>query len=156
MAFCLIAGLYIRTDEPLDASQPRPTEETTPYIEAILESLSLMGRLGEGLDVVAQRLPNEIYSLVEKTIEEVSERAGLNEKGHNSSSKAIRSQNSNSDAFIPELFGSQTESDVVRDLFHTLYAKLGYVVRGLRAIYEVASRVGNVRLEVYHPLIFLM
>jgi exocyst complex component 4 len=44
-------------------------------METLLESLSVLGKLGSGLDVVAQRVPSEIFALVEITLDEVSERA---------------------------------------------------------------------------------
>ncbi|KAI0756775.1 Sec8 exocyst complex component-specific domain-containing protein [Daedaleopsis nitida] len=57
-------------------NQPRnPEADSFAYIETLLESLAVLGKLGTGLDIVAQKLPGEIYSLVEATVEEVSERA---------------------------------------------------------------------------------
>ncbi|KAI0715379.1 Sec8 exocyst complex component-specific domain-containing protein [Earliella scabrosa] len=56
--------------------QPRnPEADSFAYIETLLESLAVLGKLGTGLDIVAQKLPGEIFSLVEATVEEVSERA---------------------------------------------------------------------------------
>ena len=50
-----------------------PEADSFAYIETLLESLAVLGKLGTGLDIVAQKLPNEIFSLVEATVEEVSE-----------------------------------------------------------------------------------
>ncbi|ETW86911.1 hypothetical protein HETIRDRAFT_377575 [Heterobasidion irregulare TC 32-1] len=52
-----------------------PETDSFAYIETLLESLAVLGKLGSGLDVVAQRLPSEIFTLIENTIEEVGERA---------------------------------------------------------------------------------
>lgn len=58
------------------AQAPRnPEADSFSYIETLLESLAVLGKLGHSLDVVAQKLPQEIYSLVETTLDEVSERA---------------------------------------------------------------------------------
>jgi exocyst complex component 4 len=52
-----------------------PEADSFTYIETLLESLAVLGKLGHTLDVVSQKLPQEIYSLVENTLDEVSERA---------------------------------------------------------------------------------
>ncbi|KAI0801047.1 Sec8 exocyst complex component-specific domain-containing protein [Fomes fomentarius] len=58
------------------SAQPRnPEADSFAYVETLLESLAVLGKLGTGLDIVAQKLPSEIFSLVEATVEEVSERA---------------------------------------------------------------------------------
>ena len=56
-------------------NQRNPEADSFVYIETLLESLSVLGKLGGGLDIVAQRLPSEIFSLVDATVDEASERA---------------------------------------------------------------------------------
>lgn len=73
-----IAGASVITS--MASSQPmqtgrNPEADSFSYIETLLESLAVLGKLGHALDIVAQKLPQEIYSLVETTLEEVSERA---------------------------------------------------------------------------------
>ena len=64
------------------ASQNKsPESDSFAYMETLLESLAVLGKLGSALDVVAQRLPQEIYALVESTLDEVSERADYLKKG---------------------------------------------------------------------------
>ncbi|EIW64251.1 exocyst subunit SEC8 [Trametes versicolor FP-101664 SS1] len=63
-------------------AQPRnPEADSFAYIEMLLESLAALGKLGTGLDIVAQKLPGEVFSLIENTIEEVSERAEYGRRG---------------------------------------------------------------------------
>ena len=50
-------------------------------METLLEALAVLGKLGSALDAVAQRLPQEVYALVESTLDEVSERADYLRKG---------------------------------------------------------------------------
>ena len=50
------------------------------YIETLLESIAVLGELGNSLDMVAQRLPLEVYSLLEATINEVKERSEFNKQ----------------------------------------------------------------------------
>ncbi|KAI0673359.1 Sec8 exocyst complex component-specific domain-containing protein [Trametes maxima] len=65
-----------------NASQPRnPEADSFAYIEMLLESLATLGKLGTALDIVAQKLSGEIYTLIEATIEEVSERAEYGRRG---------------------------------------------------------------------------
>lgn len=39
------------------------------------------------------------------------------------------------------------DQDILKDFFWTLYSKLIAVSEGLRAVYEVANRIGSVRLS---------
>jgi len=52
-----------------------PEADSFAYMETLLESLAVLGKLGSTLDNIAQRLPGEVFSLVETTINEVGERA---------------------------------------------------------------------------------
>ncbi len=61
-------------------NQRNPETDSFSYIESLLESLSVLGKLGGGLDIVTQRLPGEIFSLVDNTVDEVSERAEYNRR----------------------------------------------------------------------------
>lgn len=56
-------------------SSRNPEADSFGYVETLLESLAVLGKLGHSLDVVAQKLPQEIYSMIETTLDEVSERA---------------------------------------------------------------------------------
>ncbi|KAI0375224.1 hypothetical protein BV20DRAFT_1009421 [Pilatotrama ljubarskyi] len=63
-------------------AQPRnPEADSFAYIEMLLESMAALGKLGTALDIVAQKLPGEIFSLIEVTIDEVSERAEYGRRG---------------------------------------------------------------------------
>ena len=64
------------------ASQNKsPESDSFAYMETLLEALAVLGKLGSALDAVAQRLPQEIYALVESTLDEVSERADYLRRG---------------------------------------------------------------------------
>lgn len=66
-----LAGMLSGTAAP----PQNPEADSFSYIETLLEALAVLGRLGSALDVVAQKLPQEIYTLVESTLDEVEERA---------------------------------------------------------------------------------
>ena len=58
-----------------------PESDSFAYIETLLESLTVLGKLGSALDIVAQRLPGEIFNVVETTLEEAGERAEYGRRG---------------------------------------------------------------------------
>ncbi|KAJ3882708.1 exocyst complex component sec8 [Lentinula edodes] len=142
-----------------------PEADSFAYLETVLESLAVLGRLGSTLDIVAQRLTSEIYSLVETTIDEVSERA---EYGRRNSMFGLSTHKSegvyvfSSDpslvvqyqGYFPgsslrlaalESSAQQVDQEILRDFFWTLYSKVDAVSQGLRVIYEVANRIGSRR-----------
>jgi exocyst complex component 4 len=61
-------------------NQRNPETDSFVYVETLLESLSVLGKLGGGLDIVAQRLPGEIFALIDSTVDEVSERTEYNRR----------------------------------------------------------------------------
>ncbi|KAH7930548.1 exocyst complex component sec8 [Leucogyrophana mollusca] len=69
-----LASLAITAPQALQANS-NPESDSFAYIETLLESLAVLGKLGSALDTVAQRLQGEIYALVESTLDEVEERA---------------------------------------------------------------------------------
>lgn len=58
-----------------------PESDSFAYIETLLESLAVLGKLGSALDLVTQRLPGEIFALVETTLDEAGERAEYGRRG---------------------------------------------------------------------------
>ncbi|KZT75066.1 hypothetical protein DAEQUDRAFT_742424 [Daedalea quercina L-15889] len=69
-----LAGML--SGSTMQAPPPQnPEADSFSYIETLLEALAVLGRLGSGLDIIAQKLPQEIYSVVESTLDEVEERA---------------------------------------------------------------------------------
>ncbi|EEB91488.1 hypothetical protein MPER_10142 [Moniliophthora perniciosa FA553] len=131
-----------------------------------IPNLTLLGRLGSALDVVAQRLPGEIFSLVDTTLDEVSERAEYGQSGsiftlNNGSGTSDRVYIFSADPTLVvthkneflkaatlrlaalESSSQQMDHEVLNDFFWTLYSKMDAVAQGLRVIYEVANRIGS-------------
>lgn len=134
-----------------------PESDSFAYIETLLESLAVLTHLASALDVVAQRLPVEVYTLVETTIEEVSERAEFAKRAStilqggrpmsmDGSGKMVMAGAVNMLRMAAlESPAKEADREVLRDLFWTLYSKLDAVVQGLRVVFEVANRIGSVR-----------
>ena len=150
----------------VNREQPHnPESDSFRYIEILLESLAVLGKLGNALDIISQRLPTEIYSLVERTIDEAHERAELSQRvtfyaknvvGRPSSvyvftntadgvadSLTMVSASALRLAALESL-EKQADHEILRDLFWTLYSKLDAVTQGLRVIHEVSNRIGSV------------
>jgi exocyst complex component 4 len=155
------------------SSQRNPESDSFAYMELLLESLAVLGKLGTALDAIAQRLPTEIFTLVESTVGEVAERA---EYGRRSSMVFSVTSNGTVEAggifvLAPEestrdvdMLGGQAPSlsaarlrlgalessskqadhETLREFFWTIYSKLDAVTQGFRVIYEVANRIGSV------------
>jgi exocyst complex component 4 len=51
-----------------------PEQDSFAYMEVILESLAVLGKLGAALEAVSARIGSELNSLIETTIDEVAER----------------------------------------------------------------------------------
>lgn len=140
-------------------TQATPESDSFSYMETILESLAVLGKLGVALEMVTQRLPTEIHNLVANTISEVSERVesasrlstlGPTMDSSRGSGGVFMSIGGNSGALrlaALELSVKENSREVLRDLFWTLYSKLDAVVQGFRVISEVSNRIGSVCLN---------
>ena len=156
---------------PTNAVPLNPEVDSFSYMETLVESLAVLGRLGNALDTVAQRLPNEVFTLVETTLDEVEERAEYGQRGSMFALNGAMGRSeavyyfSSTDPSIgqghaikggPTLNASclrlaalesstkRVDHEILKDLFWTLYSKLHAVAEGLRVVYEVTNRVGSV------------
>ena len=145
-----------------------PEADSFSYMETLMESLAVLGKLGNALDVVSQRLPAEIYSLVETTLDEVSERTEYSRRAstyatlgstksdgvYSYASKPLSGMDINTQGTLLEASclrltamessSKRLDHEILRDLFWTVYSKLDAVSQGLRLVYEVANRIGSV------------
>lgn len=154
------------------SSNLNPEADSFAYMETLLESLAVLGKLGNALDNIAQRLPGEIFALVEITLDEVEERAEYSRKslfaltsGLNKS-EGVYIFDTCHPAFVDATVGTKTplmkssslrlsaleslakpaDHDILKDLFWTLYSKLDAVAQGLRVVTEITTRIGSVCL----------
>jgi exocyst complex component 4 len=160
-----------------------PESDSFAYIETLLESLAVLGKLGSALDIVAQRLPGEIFTLVETTLDEVGERAEYGRRGSEIIAGGTSSRSDGAYIFsnaesrhgagasvVPQggLLGAsslrlaalessakQVDHETLKDFFWTVYSKLDAISQGLRVVYEVANRIGSVSRDPYVPNFWL-
>lgn len=64
------------TREPTARSQDRlnPELDSFAYIETLFESLAVLGKLPDAVEGIAHRIPVEVFTLVDATVDEVDER----------------------------------------------------------------------------------
>ena len=115
-----------------DDATRNPEEDSFEYIRMILEALNKMGRLELAVDRVEQRLPIELFAVVEKTNQEIDQR-------HPPHLRSIPTGISiGSNASSLNAGGGDT---VLNDLLHNLYAKFAAIAEGHRAVHEVISQI---------------
>jgi exocyst complex component 4 len=149
-----------------DSPSFNPEQDSFGYIEAILESLAYLGKLGHAMDTVLQRTPIEIYNLIEATVVDVDERNdpvrrnsmriarfGASPKtlfsgtfgAQNSAaySLLIRSSMSNATslAATDEASVVAMHTEILMDFFWTVYSKLDAILQGFRVLHEVVQRI---------------
>jgi exocyst complex component 4 len=154
------------------SSNLSPEVDSFAYMETLLESLAVLGKLGNALDNISQRLPGEIFTLVETTLGEVEERAEFGRRqsmllingGIRASEGVYVFNNGVSISGVPtpgvkgphlkasglrlsalESLAKRADHEILLDLFWTLYSKLDAVAQGFRVVTEVANRIGSVR-----------
>lgn len=119
----------LHLEKPLleDAAR-NPEADSFYYIQLLVESLSKMGKLDVAVEAIEQRLPVELFRVVEKTNTEVDQR-------HPSSLRApTRTTKGKIDLGIND---DDVRAMVVSDLLWTLYSKFEAIAEGYRVFHDV-------------------
>jgi exocyst complex component 4 len=119
----------LNTAQPLAHDSSRnPEEDSFEYIHMLIEALNKMGRLEMAVERIEQRLPVELFAVVEKTNQEVDNRYP----------RHLRTAPSNGWTRT-RMRTTQAESReaVLTDLLYTLYSKFEAIAEGHRAVHEV-------------------
>jgi len=157
---------YLPSTNDTDVANPEsrdPEIDSFAYIEMLLEALAVLGKLVGALDIVIQRMPTEIFALVDSLVNEVSERSEfLRLTARNGAATLVSAGSSSASKYIYierrpvehiasslrltalEASAKETDRETLRDLFWTLYSKLNAVLQGFRVTYEVSNRIGKV------------
>lgn len=99
-----------------------------------------MGRLDVAVDRMEQRLPVELFSIVDKTNQEVDQR-------HPGHLRDIQKAEKGIPDF--DLDGNSSRSHVLKDLLWTLYSKFEAIAEGHRAVHDVIA--GIIKREGLDP-----
>lgn len=111
----------------LDFDNRHPESDSFLYIQNITHALYTMGKLPYALEMMSQRLPIEIYQMIEKTINEV---------------KARRRSFGFEGIPIKELLRTDAEEDyleILKDLLWTVFSKWDAMLQAHRVLYDVVN-----------------
>ncbi|KAF2446044.1 hypothetical protein P171DRAFT_384688 [Karstenula rhodostoma CBS 690.94] len=121
------------TSEPMvDDSQRNPEADTFEYIRLIVEALNKMNRLDIAVDTIHERLPVELYRVVEKSNNEVAQR-------HPSIIRAYAARKEEKRTVAAE--SDELRAGVLNDLLWTLYARFEAIAESHRVVYDVVTGV---------------
>ena len=126
-----LTGLNVLIPMADDASR-NPEEDSFEYIHIIIEALNKMGRLEMAVDRMEQRLPIELFAVVEKTNQEVDHRHPAHLRANQSGERL---------GSAIELKKDEGGDTVLDDLLYTLYSKFEAIAEGHRAVHEVIAGI---------------
>ena len=109
-----------------------PEADSFEYMHMLLEALNKMGRLDVAVERIEQRLPVELFAVVERTNQEVDSR-------HPSHLRGLKKLNF--DEMPGVLKDASPRSEVVNDLLWTLFSKFEAIAEGHRATHEIIASI---------------
>lgn len=116
----------------LEDSSRNPETDTFSYIHLLVESLDRMSRLDLAVDAVEQRLPVELFRVVERANIDVEQRYPSIIRN------ATKKQNT---SFNIPSHVHQDKKAILEDMLSTLYAKFEAIAEGHRVLHEVVARI---------------
>ncbi|KAF2488636.1 hypothetical protein BU16DRAFT_586867 [Lophium mytilinum] len=122
-----------------DDSSRNPEADTFHYIQLIVEALNKMNRLEIAIDTIEQRLPVELFKVVEKSNNEVAQR-------HPSTLRAYANKARGKADVIIE--SDTARATLLNDLLWTLYARFEAIAEGHRVVHDVVAGIS--RREGFH------
>ncbi|KAL8764208.1 MAG: hypothetical protein Q9184_000177 [Pyrenodesmia sp. 2 TL-2023] len=108
--------------------------DTFRYIHMLLEALDRLGCLDVAVHRIEQRLPVELFNIVDRTIQEVDLGHLAHSRDTDRLDTAVSAHGS---------FGAKGRSDVLDDLLWTLYSKFEAIAEGHRVIHDVVSGIAR-------------
>ncbi|KAI1363571.1 Sec8 exocyst complex component-specific domain-containing protein [Xylaria arbuscula] len=111
-----------------------PEADTSWYIALLAESLNKLGRLESAVDTLNQRLPVELFSVVNETINDVDQRHPSSLRGGSSNAQGLHIYSDRE---------TQMRADVIYDLLWTLYGKFEAIAEGHRVFHEAVRSLAR-------------
>ncbi|POS85750.1 hypothetical protein EPUL_002966 [Erysiphe pulchra] len=119
-----------------------PEADSFYYIELLVESLNKLGRLELAVNKIKQRLPVELFVIVNETNSEVDQKHPTSLRGNTTSNSVDQGQEKN------------IRADIISDLLWTLYAKFESIAENHRIFHEAIKAVSR-REGIQNPLLLL-
>lgn len=123
-----------------DESSRNPELDSFQYIRTLVESLHKLGRMESAVEAIEERLPVELYRVLERTSAEIQQR-------HPS---AGREHWKNADQGFGISMDQATRNGILSDLLGTLYGRFEAIAESYRAFYEVTEGICR-RDDTYDP-----
>ncbi|KAL8939766.1 MAG: hypothetical protein Q9216_003180 [Gyalolechia sp. 2 TL-2023] len=117
-----------------DETMSDPQADSFQYIYMLLEALDRLGCLDIAVDRIEQRLPVELFTIVDRTNQEVDLRHPLHLRNAGRLEDALLNQSPSS---------SKGRSDVLDDLLWTLYSKFEAIAEGHRVVHDVVLGIAR-------------
>ncbi|RYO57984.1 putative exocyst complex component [Alternaria tenuissima] len=125
------------TSEPMtDDSTHNPETDTFQYIRLVIEALNKMSRLDMAVDTIEQRLPVELFKVVDKSNNEVAQRHPSILRAYSAKKKGKAKT---------EVENEDVRTTLLNDLMWTLYARFEAIAESHRVVHDVVA--GIVRRE---------
>ncbi|KAJ5134369.1 hypothetical protein N7448_000608 [Penicillium atrosanguineum] len=115
-----------------DASR-NPEADTFSYIQLLIESLNKMGHLDTAVDRIEQRLPVELFAVVDKTNAEVDARYPTPNRTYSSHDNQLKSN-------LPTR-NIEERGHVLTEFLWALYAKFESIAEGHRVVHDVVAGI---------------
>jgi exocyst complex component 4 len=119
-----------------DDSTHNPETDTFQYIRLVIEALNKMSRLDMAVDTIEQRLPVELFKVVDKSNNEVAQRHPSILRAYTAKIKGKTKT---------EVENEDIRTTLLNDLMWTLYARFEAIAEGHRVVHDVVA--GIVRRE---------
>jgi exocyst complex component 4 len=126
--FQYLDGLDTGTTVMRDDPTRNPEADSFVYIQLLVESLHSLGRLDAAVDNITQRLPVELFKVVERSGNEADQR-------HPSSARGAKAGQDQLE------FSNSAKASVLTDLLETLFARFEAIAEGHRVVHEVISGI---------------
>lgn len=128
--YAFLAKLDASTPMVEDASR-NPEADTFYYVRLLIEALNKMGHLDIAVDRIEQRLPVELFAVVDKTNAEVDARYPNLTRGF--------APQDNKTKLPTEII--ETRGHVLSEFLWTLYAKFESIAEGHRVVHDVIAAI---------------
>ena len=132
----------LETSKPMeDDASKNPEVDSFDYMHMVIEALNKLGHLDIAVDRLEQRLPVELFAIVDRTNQEVELR-------HSSLIRVPR--DAEKTPLNLDLEQSSGGREVLNDLLWTLYSKFEAIAEGHRVVHDVVAGVVK-REGLRHP-----
>ena len=116
----------------VDDMARHPEVDNFSYIQLLLESFNKLGRLDVAVESIEQRLPTELFRLVDRTNTEI-------EQQHRNLVRPSSGKQKGAHGFEPQ--DVEVRETIISDLLTTLYSKFEAIAEGHRVLHDIIEGI---------------